>query len=84
MENSTAFEEQCMIEDHHFNLLYKPYDSSKFRINQSINSLGNVEHPIADPSSLNLLRNNRNDSEWISSVLDYRRMDEALACSKLH
>lgn len=82
MENSTAFEEQCLREDRHLNLLYKPYDSSKFGISQSINSLANVEHPVADHSSSNLLRINRTDNEWISSVLDYRRMDEELSRSK--
>lgn len=68
-----------MREDRHLNLLYKPYDSSKFGISQA-----NVEHPsIADHSSSNLLRINRTDNEWISSMLDYRRMDEELSRSKL-
>lgn len=77
MENSAALEELCMKDDHYFNLLYKPYDSSKFGINQR-----NMERPKADPNSLNFLRINRNDKEWLSSVLDYRRMDEELARSK--
>lgn len=77
MENSAALEELCMKDDHYFNLLYKPYESSKFGINQR-----NMERPKTDPNSLNFLRINRNDKEWLSSVLDYRRIDEELARSK--
>lgn len=77
MENSAALEELCMKDDNYFNLLYKPYDSSKFGISQR-----NMERPNADPNSLNFRRINRNDNEWLSSVLDYRRMDEELARGK--
>lgn len=75
MENSAALEELCMKDDNYFNLLYKPYDSSKFGISQR-----NMERPNADPNSNS--RINRNDNEWLSSVLDYRRMDEELARGK--